>query len=69
MYNCGYGLEDSIDDVLAVIKDITLKKVALNKKGKTIPIEKIETWTTTKSITLVEISQNVTTPFTTTCNL
>jgi len=43
MYNCGYGQEDSIDDVLVVIKDITLKKVAFNKKGKTIPIEKIET--------------------------
>lgn len=40
MYNCGYGLDDSIDDVLAMIKDITLKKVVLNKKGKTIPIEK-----------------------------
>jgi type II secretory pathway component PulC len=36
MYNCGYGLDDSIDDVLAMIKDITLKKVVLNKKGKTI---------------------------------
>jgi hypothetical protein len=30
-------------DVLAVIKDTTLKKVGLSKKGKTIPIEKTET--------------------------
>jgi hypothetical protein len=50
MYNWGYGLEDNIDNVLVVIKDTTLKKVVLNKKGKTIPIEKTETWTTTKSI-------------------
>ncbi len=50
MYNCGYGLDDSIDDVLAMIKDITLKKVVLNKKGKTIPIEKNKNWTTIKSI-------------------
>jgi hypothetical protein len=41
-YNCSFGLEDKIDNLLALTKDMVFKKKPLDKRGKSNLERKIE---------------------------